>query len=142
MGLMRWLFGVGKGQVPSNQMQVAEIKNGPGTFEVDVVGESHYQTALERTCGGRTEDGHRFRVEAYLVPEDDNRYDSKAIRVCIDGETVGYLDRQTARSFRKKMAEAGVRRIVAKCNAVVVGGWDRGADDKGYFGVKLDLPTE
>ena len=26
------------------------------------------------------------------------------------------------------------------CSALIVGGWDRGPDDQGYFGIKLDLP--
>lgn len=29
-----------------------------------------------------------------------------------------------------------------KCSAMIVGGWDRGKGDTGYFGVKLDLPVE
>jgi len=29
---------------------------GPGTFEIEVVGESHNQSALEGICGGRSED--------------------------------------------------------------------------------------
>lgn len=58
MGLFSWLFG-------SNEtfskiiLQGADVTNGPGAFEVNVVGESHYQAALESICGGRNESGHR-----------------------------------------------------------------------------------
>lgn len=141
MGLFSWLFG-GAGPTSKMTMQIADITNGPGTYDVDVVGESRYQDALEKICGGRTEHAQRLEVEAFLVPEDDNPYDSKAVRVYIQDQTVGYLDREFARSFREKMKEIGLTGVAAKCGAIIVGGWDRGEGDRGHFGVKLDLPKE
>jgi hypothetical protein len=141
MGLFSWLFGVDASS-PKIAMRTADITNGPGTYDVDVVGESHYQGALESICGGRSEDGHRLKVEAFLVPENDNPHDSKAIRVYIQDRTVGYLDRETARSFREEMAQIGMSGVAAKCRAIIVGGWDRGSGDRGHFGVKIDLPTD
>ncbi len=141
MGFLSWLFGGGK-ESSTVTMPVATIHNGPGTYDLDVVGESHYQDALESICGGRTERGHRLEVEAHLVPEDDNPHDTKAVCVYIQGHVVGYLDRETARSFRKQLAKIGMEGIAAQCNAIIVGGWDRGGRDQGYFGVKIDLPTE
>jgi len=114
---------------------------GPGTFQIEVVGESHYQRALERICGGRSEDGANKIVEATLILEDDNPYDDKAVRVDIDGQTVGYLPRSAARLYRRKLRKAGHARLTGKCSAVVRGGWDRGGSDRGHFGVWLDLPT-
>ena len=140
MGLFSWLFGSDE-RSSIKKMQVADITNGPGTYNVDVVGESHYQKALERICGGRTENSQRLVVEAFLVLEDDNPHDSKAVRIFIQGKTVGYLDRETARSFRKQIAGIRMTGVAAKCSAIIVGGWDRGRGDRGYFGVKLDLPT-
>lgn len=140
MGLFSWIFGI---DAKSSKItkQTADITNGPGTYDVNVVGESHYQEALESICGGRTEDGVRLKVEAFLVPDDDNPHDSKAVRVYIQDQTVGYLDRETARSFREEMTKVGMTGVAAKCNAIIVGGWDRGGGDRGYFGVKIDLPT-
>lgn len=115
--------------------------DGPGTFAIEVVGESHYQAALETICGGRTFDGVDCAVECTLVHEDDNPYDNQAIRVDIQGMTVGYLDRSNARQFRARLREAGYPGITATFWARIRGGWDRGADDRGYFGVRLDLPT-
>ncbi len=138
MGLFSWLLGSDK----SPSTQVATIKNGPGAYDVEVVGESYYQEALENICGGRDENSQRLVVEAFLVPEDDNPHDAKAVRIDIQGQTVGYLDRETARSFRKMMAQIDLTGVVAKCSAIIVGGWDRGGGDRGHFGVKLDLPTE
>ncbi len=125
---------------PAAEM-IADITNGPGTYSIDVVGESHYQRALSKVCGGHSKDGHRLKVEAFLVPEDTNPYDKKAVMVVIERETVGYLDRETARSFRKELAKIAPPGTIAKCQGMVVGGWDDGMGDKGHFGVKLDLPT-
>ncbi len=140
MGLFSWLFG-GDERSSTITMQVADVMNGPGTYSVDVVGESHYQEALESICGGRTENSQRLEVEAFLVPEDDNPHDTNAVRIYIRDQTVGYLDRETARSFREKIAEIGLTGVAVKCSAIIVGGWDRGGGDRGHFGVKLDLPT-
>ena len=139
MGLFSWLFG-SDGTSSRINLRVADVTNCPGNFEVEVVGESHYQAALKSICGGYDENGHRLEVKACLVPENDNPHDSKAIRIYIQDKTVGYLDRETARSFRKKMAEIGLTDVAVKCDALIVGGWDRGGGDRGYFGVKLDLP--
>lgn len=126
---------------PPDEIMVLRINNGPGTYSVDVVGESHYQEALEDICGGRNDEGQRFETEAFLVHEDDNPYDDKAVRIAIEGETVGYLDRKTARDYRKDLAKIGYAGAPATCSARIVGGWDRGDGDRGHFGVKLDLPT-
>ena len=61
---------------------------------VDVVGESHYQDALEEICGGRTKYDVYKRVKATLIPEDDNPVDPLAVRVEIEGRTVGYLNKR------------------------------------------------
>jgi hypothetical protein len=141
MGLFSWLSGSSK-ESSKITMQIGELTNGPGTYSVDVVGESHYQEALEDICGGRTEKGHRLEVDAFLVPEDDNPHDPKAVCIYIQELSVGHLDRETARSFQKQMAAAGAAGRAIKCSAIIVGGWDRGGRDKGHFGVKIDLPTE
>ena len=140
MGLLSRLFGSG-GDSPGDTVEVADLTNGPGTYSIEVVGESYYQKNLERICGGRTEEGHRLEVDAFLVLEDDNPHDRKAVRIDVLGGTVGYLDRRTARSFRKQLAKIGFAGGVAKCSGIIVGGWDRGGGDRGYFGVKLDLPS-
>lgn len=70
--------------------------DGPAEYEVEVVGESHYQPALEHLCGGRSRDSAEKYCKAVLVLEDSNRHDPQAVRVDIDGRTVGYLPRHTA----------------------------------------------
>ena len=44
--------------------------SGPGDYDVDIVGESNYQDALEEICGGRAEGGARKPVKALLILED------------------------------------------------------------------------
>jgi hypothetical protein len=112
---------------------------GNGTFGTEIVGESHYQRVLEMICGGRTEDGAQHLTTAVLVHEDGNPYDDKAVRVEILSQKVGYLNKTTARRHRKKLQQAGYSGMSATCSAVIVGGWDRGVNDRGYFGVRLDL---
>jgi len=65
--------------------------DGGGRFNLEIVGESHYQDALERVCGGRTGQSQDLIVSAVLVLDDNNRYDPNAVRVEIRGLTVGYL---------------------------------------------------
>ena len=114
---------------------------------VDVVGEGAFQGSLERIGGGRTIDGARIRDHlAVLLPEPSNRYDQNAVRVAIvpspSSRTwgyVGYLSREDAVAYRPlidRLAEVG--KLVA-CAASLTGGWDRGAGDRGNFGVRLHI---
>jgi hypothetical protein len=133
--LLRGRFGQANG--PSVQRHLP----GPGTYEFDIVGESKYQHALETICGGRTEDSAEHITEAVLYLEDSNPHDKLAVRVDIDGQTVGYLSRKDARYYRQQLKQLGHERIVCRCDAMVVGGWRRSRTDQGHFGVKLDLPV-
>ncbi len=116
--------------------------NGDGSFVGEVVGESHYQKALTAICGGVTPDGARHRCKAYLIPEDDNKFDANAIRVAIDGHTVGYLCREDAAYYRMLMRKRVVPRGMVGVEALILGGWDRGDGDRGHFGVRIDLDLD
>jgi NAD-dependent DNA ligase len=115
---------------------------GSGAFALPIVGESHYLETLEAICGPRSNDGEDRRVEAQLVLENDNPHDSMAVRVDIQGQTVGYLSREHARQYRRQLERAGYASTDAYCNACIRGGWDRGEDDQGHYGVFLDLPID
>jgi hypothetical protein len=123
-------------------MRVDAALPGPAEFAVEIVGESRYQTVLEAAAGGRNPDGCEKVVDAVLILEDSNRYDPQAVKVMIDGEVCGYLSRKNARAYRKQLRKAGHPKSTAKCKAMIVGGWDRGREDRGQFGVRLDLPYE
>jgi hypothetical protein len=126
MGLLNWLFGKKKKQ------KIVRLES--GHFEFDMVGESFYQNNLEEICGGKTEESAEFECEAVLIPESDSPYDKNAVRVEIEFKQVGHLSRQHAEEYRKILGDR-----VSICDAVIVGGWDRGSDDQGHFGVKLDI---
>ena len=123
----------------SEPAMVARL-NGTGGYDFNIVGESHYQDALERICGCRSEESARKDTEACLYLENNNKYDKLAVRVDIEGSTVGYLSKQDARSYRKQLKNLGHENLVGICGAIVVGGWYRSSSDAGHFGVKLDLP--
>jgi len=104
-------------------------------YPTHVVGESHYQSALEMICGGKQEYGRgTWTDEVQLIPYDDNPYDKNAVRVDIDGNTVGHLKRADAVLYRQKYGKS-----VLPCEAIIVGGWDRGDEDRGNFGVRLNF---
>jgi hypothetical protein len=111
-----------------------------GKFSFEVVGERSYQENLKQICGQPTYQGHNLEKIALLVIEDDNPHDDQAVRISIDGFTVGYLPRAIAREYRQKLAEAGKPNLLCSCPALIRGGWNRGKNDKGPFGVLLDLP--
>ncbi len=135
MGVFDWLS-----EDSNRRIQVDAVLPGPGDFAICVVGESSYQDAIEAAAGGRSEDSCDKVVDAVLVLEDSNAYDAKAVQVLIGGRPCGYLSREDARAYRRQIKKAGHPRITAKCKALIKGGWDRGLDDCGHFGVFLDLP--
>lgn len=135
MGFLSWLFGASKESKPT--VMQSDTKR----YSVDIVGESHYQGALSAICGGPTEEGYKKIVEATLILEDSNPHDDKAVRVEIEGMTVGHLNRENARAYRRRLETVGQGGFKANCSAMIVGGWDRGGKDKGNFGLKLDIPV-
>jgi hypothetical protein len=113
---------------------------GIGRYSVDVVGESNYQKNLERIAGGKKRESADLETTAILLLENDNPYDSNAVRVDINGLTVGYLARPVAGGFRNYVQSNKYSSERFSCKALITGGWDRGNGDAGCFGVYLDLP--
>lgn len=64
-----------------------------GNFIEHVAGEQYYQTQLLQIVGARQ---FPLRGVAWLVPEEDNTYDSNAVRIAINQLKVGYLPRDRA----------------------------------------------
>lgn len=106
------------------------------TFNVIVVGVSNYQKALGKVCHNKCDDGLEMFVRANIVPEEGNPYDSNAVRIEVEGETVGYLSRENALKWRGKMISEGISEAVA-CPAKIK--WDRNAFALGSYGIWLDL---
>jgi hypothetical protein len=131
--VLRWLWAIFN--EPARYREPFDASR--SAFSAEVVGESHYQANLSKLTGGKTRDGANELMTATLVLEDENPYDRNAVRVDIDGLTVGYLARDTAREWRRQG-----RSDQFTCPALIRGGWDRGHGDEGSFGVRLELPPD
>lgn len=106
---------------------------------VEVVGESRYQGALAKVAGGKTRKGPAKRhLLATLVRETRNPVDPNAVRVEVDGLTVGYLPRKRAKSFHRLLNDAATARVPVIARAEITGGWRNGSDE-GSFGIELDI---
>jgi hypothetical protein len=113
--------------------QTGSLAPGRGWI-VPVVGESHYQDALQvlhQENGGEDDDA---KVVAELVPEDDNAFDPHAVRIDIGSVTVGYLSKEMALQYREALGGS-----TGRCSAKIVGGFELYDCSMAYFGVKLNL---
>lgn len=119
--------------MPRAKPEVLHLADDDGAFEGDVVGESHYQENLSSIAGG-SDEGAEYECVADLIPEPSNPHDNKAIRVDINGLTVGYIPADETAEFHALM-----RGMRARCPALIVGGWERGVRGRGHFGVRLDI---
>ena len=69
MGFFSRLFGFGQSPPGSPPQGMRAHPRGSGAFALPIVGESHYQEAIEAICGPRSDEGEDRRVEAHLVLE-------------------------------------------------------------------------
>ena len=82
---------------------------GDGSYSFDIVGEASYQYNLRQICGPRKEEGEDRKEIALLIFEDTNTYDDyQAVCVKIKGMTVGYMDKEFARSFRERIKKENI----------------------------------
>lgn len=110
----------------------------PGDMERDAVGESLCQDALlELTGGQRSFGGVEVEAVADLLPSSD---DPTNVEVRIEGHRVGWMSRPDADRWSSDIADAQDHAGGATCRAVIRGGWDRGGEDVGLFGVTIYLP--
>ena len=115
---------------------------GDKSYRLEVAGERNYLANFERIFGKRDDDGIDENVDVLLVLEPNNPYDPNAVRVEIDGLTLGYLTRHSAPAFRAMLRSRYGAVDRAYAAGVVRGGWDRGHGDTGDFGVTLDVPLD
>jgi hypothetical protein len=113
----------------------------PGGWPIKIVGESQYRPGIERVSGGPSRDGVEHKCIARLVPESSNPYDNAAVAVYIADELVGYLDRDAARAYGPTGKALAGRGQVGDTDALIRGGWNRSANDKGDYGVTISLAT-
>lgn len=126
----------------SGVIRTAGSIRGPKEYACEIVGESHYQDHLEQLAGGRSRESAEVNRKAVLYLDNDNPHDRKAVAIYIDGLLVGYLPRDFARGYRAQLKRKKTPHANLTCDARIVGGWDRGGDNRGHFGVRLDLPIK
>jgi hypothetical protein len=123
MGLFDWSFGRPHGP---------GVLLGDGNFDFPVVGTSFHQDALDRIAGVRTRNASRRYCAALLAPEPDH----PAVAISVGGIPVGHIDREHALEFGDVLRQSGY--ADAACEALIVGGWLRGAADWGWVGLRLN----
>jgi hypothetical protein len=139
MGLFTGLISSNAQEQRSGKQEVVMLM-GIGNFELRIIGDAHYQSALEVLCGPRVPRGvNRFET-AWLLLEDKNPHDKNAVRVEIRRKPVGYLSRQAAIRYREQLKAQGVPKANGQCQAVIRGGWVSSDGRKGAYLVWLDLP--
>lgn len=130
MGLLSRLLGLG------NDQEVISIAQG----SMDIVGESHYQSALASIAGPKCEDGYNLPITVELRREPNNPYDGNAVACFIDGKKVGHINRQDAARLQSLLKRCEKNRQKAVVDGYIVGGWSRrDGKDQGDYGVKLHI---
>lgn len=119
----------------AKEVTVAKVQLSPDGRQ-GVAGESHYQKALKALAGGKAvperDLDKAIPVEAALVP-DANRHDRNAVRVVVDGRTVGYLPREDAADYRPELNRLWQDGAVGVCPGRIMGGGKR------HYGIHLRL---
>jgi len=113
-----------------------ELNAGCGQFGLEVVGESQYQPAIRRASKQAHRQGERRVIHVWVEREPTNPYDPEAVRiVSSDGETLGCLSRESARSYQKALTELEQAGLRVTCAASLFGG----DAEKPTVGLYLDL---
>lgn len=77
-------------------------------------------------------------LEAHLIPDNSNPFDSDVVRINIHDRAVGYLSRKQARGFLRKLNEKGLSNQITICNAIITKNDEMNSKKPGY-GVRLDI---
>jgi hypothetical protein len=99
-----------------------------------IVGESHFQPALQKIAKASRVSIEGRLCDALLVPDPKNPVDPNAVGVWIDGMQVGYLSAMEAVQYRGNLKRAGLPLDVYRVGASLAGGGRK------LYGVWIDLP--
>lgn len=128
------------GEPPSFSPITLKLLPLPDDGRVAVVGESHYQQALNLVTNGRASGDdfdHHIPVTAALVPEPDNRWDKNAVRVdVVVGDRtvkVGYLSKDLAQEYQPELLILRKKGFLGTCPARIAGGGSK------YYGIYLHV---
>ncbi|MBB2941051.1 collagen type III alpha [Actinoplanes lutulentus] len=99
-----------------------------GWAEVEVVGESHYATALKATFGRPPDGGDEIETVVRLTPEPRNPHDRNAVSVWAGAGQIGYLSRADAARYAPVLSELAGQGWDPRVTAHIWGGdWGHSA---------------
>lgn len=113
-------------------------------FEWNIVGELNYQDEI-RACHNNKKTNEHAGKAVMLRYENDNPHDAKAVMAMMDGNIVGYLDKENALTFRRKI-KAYLKKTgkddtgMFICPAIITGGHIKRDGKQASFGITIDLP--
>lgn len=138
-GSAAWLFYRKSNRVApiANNQPTLRLQGGGG-YEFAVLGVSRYRPALEKLCDAAQ--GDPRTVDALLIPEENNPRDRNAVRVEVQGRTVGYLPPELADTYRKRLVESGYPGARSICKAKLTGRMHSSLGRIMDYSVRLDLP--
>ena len=111
-----------------------------GKFDFELVGAEYYQAEHQHLVGynrGKQFDG--LPLTAMLIPEGSNRLDNTAVRVDVDGLTVGYLSLVDSKGYHRRMAELKQKIRPTACDALLVASPSQANGTDTQYSVKLDV---
>jgi hypothetical protein len=106
---------------------------GNGSFAVQLADDSVDQVTLMELAAS----GLPREVSALLIPLSDHPVDTRAVRVDIDGRTVGHLVGDAARNFRRRLQHKGIEGATTQCVARLAAASSKKGSSR--ILVKLDL---
>jgi hypothetical protein len=110
------------------------------SFDFELVGAEYYQAELQHLADNhRGEQLDGMPLTAMLIPEDENRSDNTAVRVDVDGLTVGYLSLVDSKGYHRRMAELKQKVRPTACAALLVVSPSQNSEAGTQFSVKLDI---
>ena len=139
-GSAAWLFYKKNRRVASIPNQTTLRLHGGGTYEFAVLGVARYRPALAKLCDVDQRDPKS--VEAFLVLEDANPRNKNAVRVEVQGRTVGYLSPELAEGYRRRLVESGYPGARGICKAKIVVRMYSSMGGHADYSVRLDLPQK
>lgn len=146
LGIIAAIFGSNKSQKKSKHITNSSVSKSShhwpslGDFEFEVVGESYYQKYLKVIAGNHGKQSAETAVVATLLPVDDNKFDKNAVQILVADNLVGYLTREDAPKFRRRLSASKLgSTAVTTCDALVVGGFMKKNGDTANYGIQLDI---
>ena len=124
----------------SVRFEPSHVWDSKGDFEFDVVGESFYQDNLRKFAGVHGDEPANEEVDAYIVPDNDNEYDDKAVAIYVNGHKVAHMSRTDARKFRRRLSSKKLGGATTQCKAIITGGGLQKRSGQRYdYGISLDI---